>query len=73
MTCISGIIVNGCLLRLSKNQLDCNWFSAYKKVLKIEIALGKKCFQNATVERHPVSKRRLRLKNDALINRFKST
>ena len=28
MTRISGIIVNGCLLRLSKNQLD--WFSAYK-------------------------------------------
>ena len=71
MTCISGIIVNGCLLRLSKNQLD--WFSAYKKVLKIEIALEKKCFQNATVERHPASKRRLRLKNGALINRFKST
>ena len=71
MTCISGIIVHGCLLRLSKNQLD--WFSAYKKVLKIEIALENKCFQNATVERHPASKRRLRLKNGALINRFKST
>jgi len=60
MTCISGIIVKGCYLRLSKNQLD--WFSAYKKVLKIEVALGKKCFRYATVERHPAPKRRLRWK-----------